>query len=166
MAVKIGAGHPGGRVIEARAHDQFVVRNVAFTLDGQRLRAGVETRHPCLIVDVNALPRVGFLRRQEKPLEVGNLFTVDIGNTARAVPDVLELGVDDDIRGGVGALGGPGRADACGTATDHHDPLCHPCPLPTARERTFSIRDDSYTMMARASRNVKTCSLIMAVGSR
>src|SRR5262249_46316097 len=153
---KICAGHPRGRVIEPGADDQLVVRNIALTFDEDRLGAGVETRRPCLIVDVNTLPRVGFLRRQEKPLEVGNLLAVDIWNTARAVPEVLELGVDDDVRGGVGALGGPGRADARGAATDHHDPLCHPCPLPTAWEQTFSIRDDSYTMMARASRNVKT----------
>ena len=128
-AAKIGAGHSGGRVIEPRAHDEFVVGNVALAFDGHRLGAGVETRHPCLIVDVYALVRVSFLCRQEKPLEVGNLLAVDIGNTARAVPDVLELGVDDDVRSGVGALGGPGRADARGAATDHHDPLGHPCTL-------------------------------------
>jgi hypothetical protein len=76
-------------------------------------------------VDVDAGVAVGLPGRQEQAFEIGYLPAVHVGNAARAVADVLELGVDPDVRRWVGALGRSGRADTRSAATDHHDLLRH-----------------------------------------
>ena len=125
QVAQVGAGYPGVGVVEAGGDDQLVVADLALALHRHGLRAGIEPGDPRLIVDVDARVVVGLPGRQEQALEVGYLPAVHVGNAARAVADVLELGVDPDLGGSVSALGRPGRADARGAATDHHDPLRH-----------------------------------------
>src|SRR5438067_1929869 len=97
----------------------------ARTVHRHDLAVGIEPGDPRLVVDIDAGVVVGLFGRHEQAFEVRYLPAMDVRNAARAVADVLELGVDPDIRRWVGALGRPGRADARGAATDHHDPLRH-----------------------------------------
>src|SRR6266704_4725053 len=118
QVAQVGAGYPGVRVVEAGGDDQLVVADLALALHRYSFLTWAEPGDPRLIVDIDARVVVGLPGRQEQALEVGYLPAVHVGNAARAVADVLELGVDPDVGGSVGALGRPGRADARGAATN------------------------------------------------
>ena len=120
QAAEVAAGHARVGVVPAGGDDQVVVADRALARHRDRLGRGVDRGHLGLVVDVDAGVDVGLLAGQEQPLEVGDLSAVDVGNAARAVGDVLELGVDDDLGAGVGSLDPARGAQSGRSPTDDH----------------------------------------------
>ena len=94
---EIAARHARVGVVEPGREHQPVPGDLALAGDLDHLARHVDAGDVGVVVDVDAGVDVGLLGGEEQPLEAVDLLAVHIGNPARAVGDVVEPGVDDDL---------------------------------------------------------------------
>ncbi len=132
-ALEVTARNPGVGVVESGRQHQTVPGDV---LPGnvEHLAAEVDAGDLGLIADVDARLDVGLFGGQEKSLEIVDFLAVHVGNAARAVGDVLELGEHDDLVRRIGRLHPARRTESRRAATDDYD---------LARHASYPLRSPS-----------------------
>ncbi len=123
--LEVVARHVRQQVVPAGADDQRVPRQ-HLAVGGHRAVGRVDLRDDGLAAQVDAGLGVVLGPGEEEALEVGDLAPEHVGDAARRVGDVLELGAHHHRGLGVRALGHRAGADPRGSSADDADPFGRP----------------------------------------